>query len=160
MLLPCRTQMNLAWQWHDDSTAVVSNVKLNVIMPNSNNKTNCSSSGIAPSKMAERMEDQKKFALLKTILDARRQQQMMQQSILNNVIARRSILKMFSFIFLLLSFKESQQVPVLRSCRRLPRNLGWWNTVWNSYSERRFKQTFRVSSETFQFILNRMRHDL
>ena len=104
-----------------------------------------------------------KFALLKTILDARRQRQLMQRSILNNVIARRrSILKVFSFIFLLLSFEESQQVPVLRSCRRLPRNLGWRNrnTVWKWYSERRFKQTLRVSRDTFQFILNGIRHYL
>ena len=27
VLLPCRTQMNLAWQWHDDGTAAVSNVE-------------------------------------------------------------------------------------------------------------------------------------
>ena len=32
--------------------------------------------------------------------------------------------------------------------------------VWNTYSEKRFKQTLRVSRGTFQFILNRIRHDL
>ena len=45
VLLPSRTQMNLAWQWHDDSTAMVSNVEFNAVEPNSNyirnNKTNC-----------------------------------------------------------------------------------------------------------------------
>ena len=86
----------------------------------------------------------------------------MQQSILNTVIARRRLLlQVSSFILLLVSFHESQQqAAVLRSCRRFQRNLGWWNTVWNTYSEKRFKQTLRVSRGTFQFILNRIRHDL
>ena len=163
VLLPCRTQMNLARQWHDDSTAAVSNVEPNAVAPNSKDKTNHPSSGIAPSKMAEGNlnEEREKFVLFKTILNARRQRRRMQQSILNTVIARRGLLlKVFSFILLLVSLDESQQVTVLRSCRRFQRNLGWWNTVWNTYSEKRFKQTLRVSRGTFQFILNRIRHDL
>ena len=40
VLLPCRTQMNLAWQWHDDGTAAVSNVEPNTVAPNSKDKTN------------------------------------------------------------------------------------------------------------------------
>lgn len=47
-----------------------------------------------------------------------------------------------------------------RSCRRLERNNGWFNTVWSSYSAKRFKKTFRVSRETFAFILARIRHVL
>lgn len=35
VLLPCRTQMNLARHWHDDSTAAVSNVEPNEVAPNS-----------------------------------------------------------------------------------------------------------------------------
>ena len=31
VLLPCRTQMNLARKWHDDSTAAVSNVEPNTV---------------------------------------------------------------------------------------------------------------------------------
>ena len=155
--------MNLARQWHDDSTAAVSNVEPNAVAPNSKDKTNHPSSGIAPSKMAEGNlnEEREKFVLFKTILNARRQRRRMQQSILNTVIARRGLLlKVFSFILLLVSLDESQQVTVLRSCRRFQRNLGWWNTVWNTYSEKRFKQTLRVSRGTFQFILNQIRHDL
>ena len=33
VLLPCRTQMNLARKWHDDSTAAVWNVEPNTIAP-------------------------------------------------------------------------------------------------------------------------------
>ena len=80
--------MNLARQWHDDSTAAVSNVEPNAVAPNSKDKTNHPSSGIAPSKMAEGNlnEEREKFGLFKTILNAR-----MQQSILNTFIARRRI---------------------------------------------------------------------
>ena len=64
-------------------------------------------------------EEREKFVLFKTILNARRQRRRMQQSILNTVIARRGLLlKVFSFILLLVSLDESQQVTVLRSCRR------------------------------------------
>ena len=47
-----------------------------------------------------------------------------------------------------------------RSCRRLERNNGWFSTVWSTYSTKRFKKTFRVSRETFEFILSRIRHVL
>ena len=49
---------------------------------------------------------------------------------------------------------------VLRSCRRLPRNSGWWQKVWNTYSDSRFKKLFRVSKGTFRVILGRISHDL
>ena len=103
--------MNLARQWHDDSTAAVSNVEPNTVAPNSEDKTNHPSSGISPFKMAEGnlSEDREKFVLFKTILNARRHRKWMQQSILNTVIARRLLLQVSSFILLLLSFHESQQ---------------------------------------------------
>ena len=39
-----------------------------------------------------------------------------------------------------------------RSCRRLPGNIGWWETVWNTYTNERFKKTFRISNDAFKFI--------
>ena len=50
--------------------------------------------------------------------------------------------------------------PIPRSCRRLARNTGWWNIIWQTYSYARFKKTFRVSRGTFTFILSRIRHVL
>ena len=47
-----------------------------------------------------------------------------------------------------------------RSCRRLERNNGWSNTVWSTYSAKRFKKKFRLSGETIGFILSRIRHVL
>ena len=40
------------------------------------------------------------------------------------------------------------------SCCRLKRNTGWWENVWNTYSDARFKKTNRASQETYSFILN------
>ena len=40
--------------------------------------------------------------------------------------------------------------------RRNERNSGWFYTLWNVYSSKRFKQTVRVSKETFNYILSHM----
>eukprot|EP00794_Sanderia_malayensis_P011421 gene11421-12611_t len=48
----------------------------------------------------------------------------------------------------------------VRSCKRLPRNTGWWEKLWFIYDDKRFKQTLRVSRSTFEFILTRIRPQL
>ena len=50
--------------------------------------------------------------------------------------------------------------PRNRSCCRFLHNPGWWTTVWNNYSESRFKKTFRVTRKTFQNILQPIRRRL
>ena len=47
-----------------------------------------------------------------------------------------------------------------RSCRRLPRNNGLWDLIWNTYSDDCFRKTFRVSTSTFNYIFCRIRHKL
>ena len=48
-----------------------------------------------------------------------------------------------------------------RRFRRLPRsNTLWWESVWNSYSDDRLKQSFRLSRSTFTFVLSLKRHKL
>lgn len=54
---------------------------------------------------------------------------------------------------------DSQNTTALpRSSRRLLRNCGWQDLVWNNYSDARFKKTFRVSKRTFLYILDHIRH--
>ena len=55
-----------------------------------------------------------------------------------------------------MTFQWSNITTVPRSRRRLYRNTGWWTKVWNTYSDTRFKKTFRISRSTFKFILNRI----
>ena len=46
-----------------------------------------------------------------------------------------------------------------RRFRCLPRsNTFWWESVWNSYSDDRFKQTLRLSRSTFTLVLSLIRH--
>lgn len=81
---------------------------------------------------------------------------------LHFMIARRQELLNVSLLMLLLLFSRQQNATpkYSRSCRRFGRNMGWFNCVWNKYSEERFKKTFRISRSTFQFILSRIRHVL
>ena len=44
----------------------------------------------------------------------------------------------------------------IRSCRRLPRNKGWWETVSRQYCDKRFNFFFRVSKETFYFLVEKL----
>ena len=67
------------------------------------------------------------------------------------------LLRVFIVTTLLIS---SENAVAVRSCRRLPRNNGWFDHVWNIYSDTKFKKTFRVSKATFQFNLGRIEHDL
>ena len=52
------------------------------------------------------------------------------------------------------------RIPRIRCGRRFQRNHGWWENICEKYSESRFKQTFRISRGTFNFILERIRPDL
>ena len=46
------------------------------------------------------------------------------------------------------------------SWRRHLRNTGWWETVNSEYSDKRFKQTFRVSRKTFNFLLTKVEQEI
>lgn len=76
------------------------------------------------------------------------------------VTRRRQLVNVCLVTVLLLLSQENVSSEYSRSCRRFGRNMGWFNCVWNTYSEERFKKTFRISRGTFHFILNRIRHVL
>ena len=61
------------------------------------------------------------------------------------------------YLYTLLKRKEARKP---RLCRRFVRNSGWWTTVRDSYNDARFKETLRVSRETFHYILEKIRHKL
>ena len=82
------------------------------------------------------------------------------QKLLNTAVARRRKIIEVGLFILFLTFNIERNKTVIRSCRRFVRNGGWWETVWNQYSDERFKKTFRVSRYTFQYILGKIRHKL
>ena len=98
--------------------------------------------------------------IFRVIREGRKRRKML-RSFLHAVITRRQFMMNICVIGLLLSVSRKSATPVYnRSCRRLPRNMGWFNLVWSTYSDERFKKTFRISRTTFQFILQRIRHVL
>ena len=56
-----------------------------------------------------------------------------------------------------LPFSSWASCPIVR---RKIRNVGWWDRVWITYDESRFKETFRVTRGTFLYILNEIRSSL
>ena len=47
-----------------------------------------------------------------------------------------------------------------RSVQRCERNAEWWEMVWSIYDNSRFKRTFRVTRQTFCYILENIRQDI
>ena len=102
--------------------------------------------------------------IIATILQGiRRRRTLLQSVVMYNAYRRRRIMVLLCLAGLLLLSRHQNNATervYRRSCRRFIRNCGWWELVWNSYSDERFKKTFRVSKDTFNFILTRIRHDL
>ena len=98
-------------------------------------------------------------ALLFYVFKRRQREQLLINNIVLYAINKRNMLHRLCLVafFLILAFKTRNS---LRSCRRLERNLGWFNLVWANYSDKRFKKTFRMSRETFRFILGQIKHRL
>ena len=88
--------------------------------------------------------------------NARRRRKQMQNA-LQLLVARRQRLVNLCLITMLLLSSDQAIITYNRSCRRVIRNQGWFNLVWTTYSDERFKKTFRVKRETFQFILEQIR---
>ena len=92
------------------------------------------------------------------IRNSRRRRLMMQLTVHYLFARRRRLLSvcLISLLMLLSQRRVITQLPRRRSCRRLVRSTGWWENVWNNYSEARFKKTFRISRATFRYILDRI----
>ena len=102
--------------------------------------------------------DMEELVFLANAIRERRRRRLNMQLLLRNLVARRrQVLNVALLLLLLVSQRNNITVPrSIRSCRRLNRNAGWWDKAWNTYSEARFKKTFRVSWSTFNFILTRI----
>ena len=83
------------------------------------------------------------------VLIRKRKQRIQNQYAILHVLKRRWNVMLQASLFSILLLSSKCHVRAPRSCRRLTRNDGWWHLVWTSYSDRRFKQTFRVSRGTF-----------
>ena len=77
---------------------------------------------------------------------------------LRTVYQRRQLLLRVASLTVPL-LENNNGAAVLRWSRRLfQRNVGWFTKVWSTYSEKRFKEAFRISRSTFMFLLCRIRN--
>ena len=103
------------------------------------------------------------FVLKRLVGESRRRRQLSEAKLRTAMMFRRRRIQAALLLALLLTSSTRASMaaqPRRRSCRRLPRNTGWWENVWRSYSNVRFKKTFRISRATFDFILSKIRHRL
>ena len=73
---------------------------------------------------------------------------------------RRKLLIKLQQLIIKLYYEDLNTTKRIRCCRRFPINNGWWETVLNEYTDKRFKETFRVSRRTFQYILTNIQSDI
>ena len=77
------------------------------------------------------------------------------------ILSRRQKQKLFITICrALISLCRKEKVKRNRRMRRFERNCKWFQKVWNIYDDECFKSCFRISRETFNFILNQIGHHL
>ena len=99
-----------------------------------------------------------KALLLEKISRERQRRRELRRRMLKLVVLRKRLLaRVCLWICLLFQSVESEDIQRHRSCRR---RTGWWELVWATYDEGRFKKAFRVSRETFDFILKSIRPDI
>ena len=109
--------------------------------------------------MARFSKLKQKLLLVKLLQDSRKRRKERQQKMFF-FLQETQILTLQVFFLTVLLF-SSENSTAVRSCRRLPRhNSGWFEHVWSTYNDARFKKTFRVSKSTFSYILDRIKHDL
>ena len=93
------------------------------------------------------------------IQNSRRRRSTLQKLLLYLQNRRLLLLRLCFVTVLLLSSRNNSTVRV-RSCRRFPRNTGWFEHVWETYSDAQFKKTFHVSRQTFLYILSKIEGNL
>ena len=103
----------------------------------------------------------RKFLMFKTLKSNWRRKEKLQK-LGATLLMRQEMLTVLALISLVLysSTKIATRMPRVRTCRQKLRRIGWWESVWNSYSEKRFKKTFRISKATFNYILDKIKADI
>ena len=100
-------------------------------------------------------------SIILKIINSKRKRRKEQQHILFLLRQHQRMLKVMIIAgLILLARQQINTADRFRSCRRLLRNHGWWDNVWSSYSNKRLKNCFRVSRQTFLYLLEHLRNDL
>jgi len=84
-------------------------------------------------------------ALLWQLIAKNRKRRLALHTALRTVYQRRQLLLRVACLTVLLLANNNGAEVLSQSCRRFQRNVGWFTNVWSTYSEKRFKETFRIS---------------
>ena len=79
----------------------------------------------------------------KNILEKRRHRKLLEKGIAYVLLHRRMMMKAILVATAFMVAEKNMQV-YHRSCKHLVRNRKWWDLVWNTYSDERFKITLSV----------------
>ena len=72
---------------------------------------------------------------------------------------KQLFLKLFNLIKHKINLLETFPQKKMQRARRFQRNnVNWWTMVSKTYSDERFKQSFRVSRATFYYVLSKIEH--
>ena len=97
--------------------------------------------------------------MLKIALARRRRRNLSFQMATLVAVRRKFRLRLLALLCLLLQ-QVGEEEERFRSIQRCERNAGWWEMVWSTYDNSRFKKTFRVTRQTFCYILENIRQDI
>ena len=98
--------------------------------------------------------------VLKQIFQIRKERRLRQLRILHYLLSRRKKILQLCLTLLVVTSSKPETPLRIRSCRRLERTTNWWNNLWASYSEKRFRNTFRMPRNVFMLILGKIEHEL
>ena len=96
---------------------------------------------------------------LKIALARRRRRNLSFQMTTLVAVRRKFRLRLLALLCLLLQ-QVGEEEERFCSVRRCEKNAGWWEMVWSTYDNSRFKKTFRVTRQTFCYILENIRQDI
>ena len=92
-------------------------------------------------------QENRRIVLIRSMFERAKRRRRMVESVLHSLLSRKMrLIKLamaLDHCMVLVAFAgKNAATPVRRrSCRRLSRNAGWWNIIWQTYSDARF--TFR-----------------
>lgn len=92
--------------------------------------------------------------ICRVIQESTRRRRIMTRALQYLVMKTKRLLQLGVFLILLIVSGRRAVTGISRSCRRLSKNTGCWEKVWNTYSEA------RVSRSTFNHLLTQIRHKL
>ena len=93
---------------------------------------------------------------LKQIFQIRKERRLRQLRILHYILSRRKKFLQLCLTLLVVTSSKPETPLRIRSCHCLERTTNWWNNLWASYSEKRFRNTFRMPRNVFTLTLGKI----